>query len=65
MLMTWTHRERDLQVAFNDPKHFEIVRVRVLRPFCIRGERIEPGKVIELERHVADSLAATGRVEPR
>jgi hypothetical protein len=38
-------------------------RCRVLRAFCIAGERVEPGATVTLERHAAHSLAAAGRLE--
>jgi len=45
----------------NDPRLFEMIKVRALRPFCVRGRRIEIGEAVHVERHVAESLAAVGR----
>jgi len=66
--MNWTTREPRLphhEMPRNNPRLFELVQVRVLRAFCIRGERIEPGKLVELERHLAESLASIGKVQLR
>ena len=39
------------------------VRCRVLKPFCVAGQRVEPDQVVELARHDAESLCAAGKVE--
>jgi hypothetical protein len=47
----------------NDPRLLKPVKVRVLRPFCVRGARVEPDQVLELPRHDATSLAAIGKLQ--
>jgi len=62
----WTTREPRLphhDMPRNNPWLFELVEVRVLRAFFNHGKRIDPGKLVELERHLALSLAATKKVE--
>jgi hypothetical protein len=49
-------------VPKNDPRLRELVRVRVRRPFRVKGAVVAVGDVVELERHDAESLAAAGRV---
>lgn len=39
------------------------MRVRVLRALCIKGERQDVGKVIDLDRHVAVEAIHFGKVE--
>lgn len=39
-----------------------LVKVKVTRAFCIDGERVEVGKVIEVEKALAIELAASGKV---
>ena len=48
-----------------NPAHLlEPVRVRVLRPFGLGfGKRAEPGKVIQVERHLAVSMQAINKCE--
>lgn len=40
-----------------------MVRVKVLMPFCVKGQRVEPGATVELARYDALSLAASGKVD--
>lgn len=40
-----------------------LMRVRVLRALCIKGERQDVGKVVDLERHVALEAIHLGKVE--
>lgn len=47
----------------NDPALFAPTKVRVVRPFCIGGARVEPGEVVKLPKHDADSMVAIGRAE--
>ena len=47
----------------NDPKLFERVRCRVLKPFSVGGRRVEPDEVVDLQRHDALSMTALHRVE--
>lgn len=47
----------------NDPALLTPVRVRVVRPFCILGERKDVGEIVTLQRHDALSMAAIGRCE--
>jgi len=37
--------------------------VKVLKAFFVAGRRVEPGEVVTLQRHDAESMAALGRVE--
>jgi hypothetical protein len=39
------------------------MRVKVLRAFCIRGERQEPGKEIEVADHLVVELVFLGKAE--
>lgn len=39
------------------------MRVRVLRALCIKGERQDVGKVIDLDRHVAVEAIHFGKAE--
>lgn len=48
----------------NPPELLAPVRVRVLRPFCVQGARVEIGTEIELPRHVAVDLVTQGKAEP-
>jgi hypothetical protein len=75
-LSTWEAREtvaeqerRRLQFLnaplpkdLNDPKLFEPVRVRAVRSFFVKGQAVEAGKTVQIERHLANSLASVGRV---
>lgn len=38
-----------------------LVKVKVTRAFCIDGERVEEGKVVEVEKALAVELAALGK----
>jgi hypothetical protein len=50
--------------AKNPPELLAPVRVRVLKPFGIGAGRVaEPGTMIDLPRHDAESMAALRRVE--
>ncbi len=42
----------------------KLVRVRVLRAFCVGGIRREPGEMVELREFAAMTLRALGRAEP-
>jgi hypothetical protein len=46
----------------NDPALLRPTRCRVLRPFWLHGRAVEPGAVVELQRHDALSLQAIHRV---
>lgn len=39
-----------------------LVKVQVTRAFCIKGKRIDEGKVIEVENALAIELEASGKV---
>ena len=39
------------------------VAVRVLRPFMWAGKRVEPGAVLEVERHLASELVNANKAE--
>lgn len=49
--------------APNPRELLELVSVRVLRPFCVAGKRVDVGASVELPRHDAISLQALGKVE--
>ena len=49
--------------APNPPALVAPTRCRVLVAFCVAGERIEPGEIVTLQKHDADSMRALGRVE--
>lgn len=46
-----------------DPRLFRLVKVRVLRPFCVAGKRVEIGAETEVPYDIARSLAATGKCD--
>lgn len=46
-----------------DPKLFQPVTVRVVRPFCVRGRRLEIGEEVDIAYHVAIDLKAMGKAE--
>jgi hypothetical protein len=47
----------------NPPELMRQMRVRVLKPFCVLGARVEPGAIVDLARHDVLSLMALGKVE--
>lgn len=51
------------QIPQNPPGLFTPTQVRCLRSFFIAGKRIEPGQVVSIEYHIAESLKAIGKVE--
>jgi len=46
------------------PQDASTVQAQVLRPICMRGERVEPGAVIELTRIQYAELSAAAKVGP-
>lgn len=48
-----------------NPAHLlEMVNVRVLKPFGLGGgQRAEPGKVVQVERHVGLDMVSLGKAE--
>lgn len=52
--------ERTLKII-NPPNLIRLVRVRVLRSFCVGGRPIAVGEEVEVEFHTARSLMATGK----
>ncbi len=46
-----------------DPRLFKLVKVRVLRPFCVAGKRVEIGAETTVPYHVARDLAASKKCE--
>ena len=40
----------------NDPELLRPVRVMVLKPFCVQGQPLEPGTMVELPRYVAADM---------
>lgn len=47
----------------NDPSLFEMVEVKVLKPFFVLRVRMETGFVVQLPRHLALEMEAIGKVE--
>ena len=46
-----------------DPRLFTPTKVRVIRPFCVNGQRIEIGAQCEVPYHTALGLQAIGKCE--
>ena len=46
-----------------DPRLLQKVRVRVLKPFCVSGKRLEIGAEVTIEFHVARDMKALGKVQ--
>lgn len=55
--------QRENQLPQNDPRSLEPVRVTVTRPFCVKGQRLEVGQIVELARYDAMGLQAIGKAE--
>lgn len=47
----------------NDPRLFQLVPVKVLKPFFAIGVRLEPGTITTLPRHVVSEMQAIGKAE--
>ena len=47
----------------NAPELLQPVRVTVLRPFCVQGQPLEIGTMVELPRYVAADLVALRKAE--
>ena len=45
----------------NDPQLMQMVRVRVIVPFCVGGQPQAIGDEVEIEYHLARDLAAIGK----
>ena len=58
--MTREYSDRALR---QDPKLFEPVKVRVLKSFWVGGKAVQPGEIIMLAKHDAESMRALRRVE--
>ena len=61
--MITDYMNRGVPAPSNDPRLLKRVRCRVLEPFYVRGEVVQPGQRIELEQADAESMRAIGRVE--
>lgn len=59
--LAWHTREDDLPI--NRPELLELIPVRVLKAFYVRGKLISIGEIIKIERHLATSLQALHKVE--
>lgn len=63
----WTMMESMSQTRIpnpvQDPMLFEPTKVRVLRAFCVGGQRQEPGAEVTVPFHVAKDLEAMGKVQ--
>lgn len=46
-----------------DPKLFQLTRVKVIRPFCVMGRRVEIGAEVAVPYHIALDLRAIGKAE--
>lgn len=55
------HDHRIPPTPKNDPRLFEKVRLRVLKPFCVDGQRIDADTILELPRYVARDLVVLGK----
>lgn len=57
--------DRDFLQILQRQKDMEsdLVRVRVLRPFCIAGKPVAVGEVVKVPRYLANDLQAQGRAE--
>lgn len=55
--------ELNKPIPTNPPHLLVPTRVRVLRPFMVKGQRVEVGAVVELQFHVARDLASIGKCE--
>lgn len=47
----------------NDPHLMRLVRVMVVRSFCVQGRPLEPGTMVELPRYVAADMIALRKAE--
>ncbi len=48
-----------------NPEHLlELVSVRILKPFMVKGKRVEVGEVVRLQRHDAESMMALKKCQP-
>jgi hypothetical protein len=54
---------RNEPVPLNPPHLVAPTRVKVLRAFCIKGKRVEPGSTVTIQFHLAKELEAIGKVE--
>lgn len=45
----------------NDPQLLRLVRVKVIRPFCVAGTALSIGAEVLIEFHVARDLRAIGK----
>ncbi len=63
MINGWELSNRKVAAPKNDPALFRPVRVRVVRPFCVGGQRQEIGSTVTLPKHDADSMVAIKRAE--
>jgi len=68
--MAWVNEWSDLRPSIGkvappvqDDRLFAPTKVRVLRPFCVKGKRCEIGTVTEVAYHVALDLKAIGKAE--
>ncbi len=65
------HEERQIKAFLNDvsrlPKNnselLTPVKIKCLKPFCIKGKTIEPGQVVEVERFVAEDMIFLKKAE--
>lgn len=48
---------------FNPPHLTRLVRVKVIRPFCVGGQPLAIGSEVEIEYHLARDLAAIWKAE--
>jgi hypothetical protein len=47
----------------NDPRIYEPIKVKILRPFCFKHKVLERGTVIELPKCLANDMCACGKAE--
>lgn len=58
-----TMKQGKIAAPVQDPRLFRLVKVRVLKPFCVAGKRVEIGAETEVPYHVARDLEAVGKCE--
>lgn len=57
----WHTREDDLPL--NRPELLELIPVKVLKAFYVKGTVVNVGEVVEIERHLGLSLQSLGKCE--
>lgn len=58
---TQTPSSQNIPPPINPPHLMRLVRVKVLRPFCVKGKPLASGDEVEVEFHLAKDLQALGK----